>query len=284
MWQGAGTVIKRNQMMRPGEKTRPKWRNDKLKRAEGTTGRTPVREPSRAGEDTFDRAVEFPDESGDRSAGKGSRGVKAHLILREAIATGKLKAGARVLESELAALLDMSRTPVREAIATLEAEGLISIDGAGGRVVTKLDYQSVMELYTVRAVLESTAAGLAARNASEMEIVALRDMLEIEEQIRDDRGKRIEHNRRFHEAIYYCSHNRYLLKMLQYIQTGMLLLGDATRIGSERLSAALREHRAIVEAIAAHDPAAAEATVRDHIRHAQQVRIKQLLQTGEAGF
>ncbi len=178
----------------------------------------------------------------------------------------------------------MSRTPVREAIATLEAEGLVSVDGAGGRVVTKLDYQTIMELYTVRAVLESTAAGLAARNASEMEIVALREMLEIEEQIRDDGGKRVEHNRRFHEAIYYCSHNRYILKMLQYIQTGMLLLGDATRIGDSRVSAALLEHRAIVEAIAAHDPAAAEGAVREHIRHAQQARIKLLLQTGEAGF
>jgi DNA-binding GntR family transcriptional regulator len=276
-------------MMRANEKTRPKWCNDKFKRAKGTTGVSQVRRPSGVGEDTLPRAVEFPDETadcfGDKGAGgKGSRGTKAHLILREAIATGRLKPGARVLESELATLLDMSRTPVREAIATLEAEGLVSIDGAGGRVVTKLDYQSVMELYTVRAVLESTAAGLAARNASEMEIVALRDMLEIEEQIRDDGGRRVEHNRRFHEAIYYCSHNRYLLKMLQYIQTGMLLLGDATRIGDERLSAALREHRAIVEAIAAHDPAAAEAAVRDHIRHAQQARIKLLLQTGEAGF
>jgi DNA-binding GntR family transcriptional regulator len=277
-------VIKRNKMMRPGEKTRPKWCNDKLKRAKGTTARTPIREPSRAGEDTFEEAAQFRDESVDHSAVKGSRGAKAHLILREAIATGRLKPGARVLESELATLLDMSRTPVREAIATLEAEGLVSIDGAGGRVVTKLDYQSVMELYTVRAVLESTAAGLAARNASEMEIVALRDMLEIEEQIRDDAGRRVEHNRRFHEAIYYCSHNRYLLKMLQYIQTGMLLLGDATRIGDGRLTAALHEHTAIVEAIAAHDPAAAEAAVREHIRQAQQVRIKQLLQTGETGF
>jgi len=277
-------VIKRNEMMRPCEKTRPKWCKDKLKRANRTTGRTPIREPSRVGEDTFDRAAEFPDESVDHSSVKGSRGVKAHLILREAIATGRLKPGARVLESELATLLDMSRTPVREAIATLEAEGLVSIDGAGGRVVTKLDYQSVMELYTVRAVLESTAAGLAARNASEMEIAALQDMLEIEEQIRDDAGRGVEHNRRFHEAIYYCSHNRYLLKMLQYIQTGMLLLGDASRIGDGRVSASLLEHRAIVEAIAAHDPAAAEAAVRDHIRRAQQARIKLLLQRGEAGF
>lgn len=69
--QGAGTAVERDQMMRPDEKTRPKWCNDKLKRAKGTTGRIPVRKPSRAGEDTFDRAVEFPDEGVDHSSVKG---------------------------------------------------------------------------------------------------------------------------------------------------------------------------------------------------------------------
>src|ERR1051325_8133236 len=82
--------------------------------------------------------------------GKGSRGAKAYELLREAIASGKLKPGERVLESELATLLEMSRTPVREAIAALEADGLVTVDGVRGRVVTKLDYQSVMELYAVR--------------------------------------------------------------------------------------------------------------------------------------
>jgi DNA-binding GntR family transcriptional regulator len=275
-------TIKGNQMIRSREKTRPKWCNNKLKRGTGTgttVAAAAVRKPSRA-TDTSNRAVEFPDEAVDGSAGKGSRGVKAHQILREAIATGRLKPGARVLESELATLLDMSRTPVREAIATLEAEGLVSVDGARGRIVTKLDYQSMMELYAVREVLEATAAGLAARNASDMEIVALRDMVELEQQMLDDAGRLADHNRRFHEAIYYCSHNRYLLKMLEYIQTGMLLLGQVTRVGDERRETALLEHRAIVEAIEARDPAAAEAAVRDHVRQAQQARIRMLLQHG----
>lgn len=185
-----------------------------------------------------------------------------------------------MLESELAMLLDMSRTPIREAIALLEADGLVSSDGVRGRVVTKLDYQSVMELYAVREVLEATAAGLAARHASDMEIVALRDMLDLEEQMLDDAGKLADHNRRFHEAIYHCSHNRYIVKMLQHIQTGMLLLQPAGRTGSERRDTALAEHRAIVDAIEARDPAASEAAIRHHVRRAQQARIKLLLQNG----
>lgn len=212
--------------------------------------------------------------------GKGSRGAKAYDRLRDAIATGRLKPGARVLETELATLLDMSRTPIREAIAALEAEGLISMDGARGRVVTTLDYQSVMELYAVREVLESTAAGLAARHASEMETQVLRDMLELEEQVLDDAGKLADHNRRFHEAIYHCSHNRYMVRMLQSIQSGMLLLGPATRTGAARRDNALPEHRAIVDAIEAHAPAAAEAAMRHHVRRSQQARLKLLLQHG----
>ncbi len=231
-----------------------------------------------------EKTSELPEQAPDQASGKGSRGIKAYELLRNAIATGKLKPGARVLESELAALLNMSRTPIREAIAALEADGLVTVDGARGRVVTELDYQSIMELYAVREVLESTAAGLAARNASDVEIVALRDMLELEGRILNDAGKLADHNRRFHEAIYYCSHNRYILKMLEYIQTAMLLLQPAGRTGSERRETALLEHRAIVDAIEAHDPAASEAAIRNHVRRAQQSRIKLLLQADQPRF
>lgn len=220
----------------------------------------------------------MPTEPSNKTAGTASRGARAYQLLREAIATGKLLPGARVLENELAVLLNMSRTPIREAIAALEADGLVSIDSARGRIVTKLDYQSIMDLYAVREVLEATAAGLAARSASEMEVVALRDMLLKEAQILDDVGMLSDHNRRFHEAIYYCSHNRYILKMLQYIQTGMLLLHPAGRTGNERRETALEEHRAIVDAIERRDPGAAEAAMRNHVRWAQQARIKLLLQ------
>src|SRR5215475_13099525 len=227
-----------------------------------------------------DRIADLPKNIPSQLDSKGLRGVEAYELLRAAIANGKLKPGARVLENELATLLNMSRTPIREAIAALEADGLVSVDDAGGRIVTKLDYQSVMELYAVREVLESTAAALAARNASEMEILALRDMLEREEQILDDPGRLADHNRRFHEAIYYCSHNRYILKMLEQIQTAMLLLQPAGRIGTARRETALPEHRAIVDAIESRDSSAAEQAIRQHVRRAQQARIKLLLESG----
>ena len=248
--------------------TKPLRKKSLTKKRRGSTRSTPP------GQRTLDALPQ--DALQDR---KGSRGVQAYELLRSAIATGKLKPGDRVLESELAALLNMSRTPVREAIALLETDGLISLDNALGKVVTKLDYQSMMELYAVREVLEATAAGLAARNASEIEIATLRNMLELEQQLIGDPGKLADHNRRFHEAIYYCSHNRYILKMLQYIQTALLLLQPAGRTGADRRDTALQEHRAVVSAIASHDPSAAETAIRTHVRNAQQARIKLLLQS-----
>jgi DNA-binding GntR family transcriptional regulator len=241
---------------------------------------TPHAKAADADSRQFDKLRSLAQPSPDSAVVKGSRGVKAYELLRKAIATGRLKPGERVLESELAAQLNMSRTPVREAIAALEADGLVSTASALGRVVTKLDYQSVMELYAVREVLESTAAALAARNASDMEILALRDMLELEERILEDPGKLADHNRRFHEAIYYCSHNRYIMKMLEYIQTAMLLLQPAGRTGGERRETAFLEHRAIVDAIEARDPVASETAIRTHVRRAQQARVKLLLQNG----
>jgi DNA-binding GntR family transcriptional regulator len=215
----------------------------------------------------------------DDGGGKGSRGPRAYQLLRDAIATGRLKPGDRVLESDLATMFRMSRTPIREAIAALETDGLVTMDGPRGRVVTKLDYQSVMELYAVREVLESTAAGLAARNASEMEIAALREMLEIEGQLLEDEGRLADHNRRFHEAIYFCSHNRYILKMLEYIRTAMLLLQPAGLTEEDRRGAWM-EHRAIVEAIASRDATAAEAAILHDMRRSQQARIKLMLRQG----
>ena len=106
---------------------------------------------------------------------------------------------------------------------------------------------------------------------------ALREMLDLEEQILEDAGQLRHHNRRFHQAIYYCSHNRYIVRMLQYIQTGMLLLQPAGRTGISRRDTGLAEHRALVDAIEARDPAAAEAAMRNHVRRAQQARIKLLL-------
>jgi DNA-binding GntR family transcriptional regulator len=205
-------------------------------------------------------------------------GRQAYEQLLSAIETGRLKPGDRISVNALAETMDMSRTPVREAITLLEGDGLIDHEPHRGRVVSKLDHQMVDELYAIRVVLEATGAALAARNATETEIDILRDMLATEQSILNDPIRRERHNVRFHEAIYRSAHNRYLLNTLNALQTPMLLLGPATASDPARLDEAYREHVALVAAIAEHDPDKATAVITQHLATGRRVRIKHMLQ------
>jgi len=206
----------------------------------------------------------------------GSRAELAYQRLLRSILEGALKPGHRVREADIAEQLDISRTPVREALRRLETEGLLTTAAYRGLVVASLDYQAVMELYQMREVLEGTAAGLAARHASEAEIVALREILSAEHELPKDPASHAEQNRRFHNAIYHAAHNRYLLKSLNSFRDAMALLGPTTFSVPGRPTTALEEHGEILDAIQRRDPEAAERCARAHIRMAQQARLKLL--------
>lgn len=206
-----------------------------------------------------------------------SLGRVAYERLLEAIEKGTLRPGDRISVSALAELLDMSRTPVREAVAWLETDGLVVHEPYAGRVVSKLNLQMMNELYEIRQVLEVAAVGMAARNASEAEIAVLTEMLEYEQSILDKPLERERHNRNFHRAIYRSAHNRYLLKMLASLQPPMLLLGPATEVDAERVESAYREHVELVECIARRDVESAKACISKHLEAGQRIRTRQLL-------
>jgi DNA-binding GntR family transcriptional regulator len=209
-------------------------------------------------------------------------GRVAYEHLLSAIETGRLKPGDRISVNALSETMNISRTPVREAVALLEGDGLIVHEPHRGRVVSKLDHQMVNELYAIRIVLEATGAALAARNASDAEIDILRDMLAAEQSVLSDPVRRERHNRRFHEAVFRSAHNRYLINTLNALQTPMLLLGPATASDPERLEQAYREHIALVAAIAEHDPDQAKAVIIQHLTAGQRARIKHMLQALDA--
>lgn len=202
-----------------------------------------------------------------------SRAEHAYEQLLNAILSGELKPGSRIRETELAEWLAISRTPVREAIRRLESEGLICSAGHRGMTIAELDYQAVMELYQMRAVLEASAASLAAKHASEAEIYSLRELFQQEQQ-QQDPAAQAQANRAFHNAIYHAAHNRYLLKSLNGLRDAMALLGATTYVLPSRSESALAEHLRILEAIENGDSLAAEQAAHDHIRAAQQARIR----------
>jgi len=205
---------------------------------------------------------------------KISRSEDAYQKLKSAIQSGALIPGTRIREIEIAARFNVSRTPAREAIRRLESEGLISFLPRQGAVVSQLDHQETMELYDLREVLEGTAAGFAARHASEAEIEELKEMVASEETIRACPGKLADLNRLFHSVLYRAAHNRYLERSLLGLRDSLALLGGTSLRAAGRFETAHREHSAIIEAIAARDPQAAEAAARAHIRNAQRARLK----------
>ncbi len=212
-----------------------------------------------------------------RSAADGlASGEAAYRQIKSAIAQGQLKPGERLRESELADFVGLSRTPVREALSRLEAEGLVAHDATRGVVVAELDYNMVTELYFMREVLEGTAARLAAQHTSDVELSILDDHCQQYEQQLNDSSALAPANRRFHETLYRCSHNRYLLNMVTLLHDALSLLGGTTLSDPDRAAETLREHRAVVTAIRARDANGAEEAMRAHIRASQKVRMQKL--------
>jgi DNA-binding GntR family transcriptional regulator len=195
----------------------------------------------------------------------------AYDSIFEAIQNGKLKPGSRVRENELTDWLEMSRTPIRDALRRLEGQGLLRHESYRGVVISSLDRQMVGELYTAREWAEGAAAALAARHASDAEIATLRALLKLERDAADDPALGARFNRKLHLALYASTHNRYLINQLTSLAALLALAGNTTRRSPTRVAEAHREHKALVDAIAAHDADAAEKLARRHIQAAQRV-------------
>lgn len=226
----------------------------------------------------FERGVQ---EIIDRATGS-SQGHEAYSRLIEEIRQGTLPPGARLTETELAARLRISRTPVREAIRRLEADGLVVHRPRIGAVVRALDYSEVMELYEMRTVLEGTAARLAARSASEVEIAELATMNGEMGEALDDVARLYALNQQFHMTLLDAARNRYLVKSVNALQKTLLILGPSTLEESARAAEAVAEHDKLVAALVKRDAAGAEAAMRAHVEAAQRKRLRQLRDRGAA--
>lgn len=200
----------------------------------------------------------------------------AYQYMIERVADGTLMPGTRVREIEFAKSVGLSRTPVREALNRLVNEGLVTNDPHRGMIITELDQALVGELYEMRGVLESTAASLAAKHATDVEISLLRTLMEADKEMSDP-AEIAKNNRMFHQVLYQCGHNRFLLKTLQALQNSMLLLGDSTLAERGRPDEARNEHAAIVHALEARDPELAAEAARSHIKEAYKTRLSRFL-------
>lgn len=203
------------------------------------------------------------------------QGNAAYRRLLDEIRRGTLAPGARLRETDLAARLGISRTPVREAIRLLEADDLVTHTPRLGATVRRLGHGEVVELYEMRAVLEGTAARLAARGASMVEIEELAALNEAMAGAPTPETAR-DLNRQFHQALQQAARNRFLGRSMAAIQKTLLILGPTTLTHPARAAEVVTEHAAILTAIAGRDGPRAEAAMRTHIEAALKMRLREL--------
>jgi DNA-binding GntR family transcriptional regulator len=198
----------------------------------------------------------------------------AYQNLKKKILSGFFSSSDRLREIDVAALLEIGRTPVREALKRLEDEGLLTNEPRRGLVVTTLDQQAVSELYAMREVLEGAAAAFAAKHATPAEVANMGAILDEDGEGADP----VALNLAFHDAIYGSAHNRHLIRSLQSVADSTYLLGRSTLDSPQRAQAAMDEHRQILEAISSGDAQRAADAARAHIRNALMERLKMLRQ------
>lgn len=200
-------------------------------------------------------------------------GRDAYRLILHAIDIGTYRPGDRLVESELAERFGVSRTPIREALQRLETQSLLERDGRS-LIVATLDHNQMAELYVVRSELEGLAARLAARHATEEEVRVLAQMVAEDRGLIDDPLALSRANRRFHKQVHLASHNRYLVQQLDLVYRSMALMATTSLAAEGRGDAALAEHAAIVDAIAAGDGDAAYAALKSHISVAFETRLR----------
>lgn len=201
---------------------------------------------------------------------------RAASVLREGILNGRLAAGTRLRQMELARRLAISRTPLREALMKLEQEGLIErLPGAGLRVKL-LELDEAAELYDIREVLDGLAARLAAQRISESEIRALERQIRRMNECRasQDAHQWFVAHVAFHDDIFRASGNRRLQGLVSVVRLSIQRFHPVLLSTPNRLNDAFGEHRGIFDAIRTHDPEAAERLARAHIANAREIVLK----------
>ncbi len=196
--------------------------------------------------------------------------------LRDEILHGGLKPGEWLRQERIAADQGVSQTPVREALRQLVAEGLLEHVPYRGIRVVEFSVDDVEDLYSCRALIEGMAARFAAVHITPGELEEMTGLFERMCRCKtpDDLAEYRELNRRFHSAIFTASRRAFLVRTLAQLWSAFptMLWSNVPRVATEsapeRDAPDIVEHRAIVDALRAHDPEAAELAVRSHIEAA----------------
>ncbi len=207
-----------------------------------------------------------------------SLGQDVYGKLKQAIVKGDLPPDSRLIESRMANVLGISRTPVREAIHKLEREGLLRHNPSGGFFVVGLTRSDIEETFGIRSVLEGYAARLAATHHKGEEELDPLDQKIHEYQLHLDQGDLnalLRINTEFHDLLYALSRSPRLIRMINDLQDQIYRFRQVLLKTEENARISNEDHKLMLKLISKRDLEGVESLVREHILRGQGIVLKE---------
>lgn len=196
---------------------------------------------------------------------------RVYRAIRKDILNGTLPPAARLVELQLASQLDVSRTPVREALKRLAAEGLVALDPVRGMVVREINPSEAEDIYMIREVLDGLSARLAAERISPTALGKLHVLTELMQQAADDHRWEavVQMNISFHEVLYSAAGNERLSLIARSLEESVRRFSTMAFSHPERVADVIEEHAEIIHSLEERDPDRAEQITRRHMIQAR---------------
>lgn len=210
-------------------------------------------------------------ESGRFAEASVSNSERVYQALKHRILAGMLEPGTRLVELQLATEFSVSRTPVREALKRLTAEGLVSVDPLRGIVVSDVDARELEEIFVVREVLDGLAARLAAGRVSSTDLTKLNLLMDMmRESVKTGQWEgMVQANIKFHDVLHQAAGNERLRHLTRNLLDFVRRFSKQAFASQERAAEVLAEHEEIIRALEMRDADLAEKVARRHVESAR---------------
>jgi DNA-binding GntR family transcriptional regulator len=191
-------------------------------------------------------------------------------LLRQRIFARELEPGSWIDELRIAEALGISRTPLREALKVLAAEGLVTMKVRRGAYVTEVNEKDLRDIYHLLSLLESDAARVVAERATEAQLAELQAQQQALAAAVDDRDRFFEINEAFHSLLLDMSDNKWRTQMVADLRKVMKLNRHHSLFKSGRIGQSLAEHQGIVQALTSRQPELAARRMSEHFMNGLQ--------------
>ncbi|UQX88960.1 GntR family transcriptional regulator [Jatrophihabitans telluris] len=195
--------------------------------------------------------------------------------LRRAILRGQLAAGSRLVQADIASTLEVSTTPVREALIQLAAEGLIQFDPHRGAVVHEIDLTELREIYEIRTALEEIAVRRAAVRITDDQLDQAAQCIK-EMDATDDPATWVERNWQFHFLIEQAAASKRLATVIKTVQNSAILyVAHSVRTNPQRMKEGNKEHAMLLTALRKHDSDDAGKVMTHHLSKTMNLIVRE---------